>query len=134
MLIVGFFMGNITDTQLKATIKNLHKLTGLLVLTLVLLRMLWALYNVKPTLPDNMSMWGKKIERVAHILIYLLLLAMPLSGWIMSTAAGKPPVISNTLTLPLYGIPHDYPLAKFFANLHNILAWSVTSSRNYSKL
>ena len=125
MLAVGTIMGDLANKDLKGQIFFLHKSTGLVVLSLGILFIIWSLFNTKPGYPSNMSVLQRKIAKSVHGLLYLLLLAMPFSGWIMSTAAGKSPTFYGLFVVPLPGIPQSKPLASFFAELHEIFAWSL---------
>ena len=73
------------DEQVRPVI-NLHKSIGLTVLGLALLRVLWRLSHRPPALPRSYP----RIERVgahaAHIMLYVLILGLPLSGWIHDSA------------------------------------------------
>jgi cytochrome b561 len=63
-----------------------HKSFGMTVLMLVVLRLAWRLFNSPPPLPDGMSKIEKFLARATHIVFYVLLFAMPLTGWLMSSA------------------------------------------------
>ena len=63
-----------------------HKSIGITVLGLVLLRILWRLANPPPPLPDAYPPWEKKTSHIAHIVLYALILALPLSGWMHDSA------------------------------------------------
>ena len=63
-----------------------HKSIGITVLGLVLLRILWRLANPPPPLPDAYPQWEKKTSHIAHIALYALILALPLSGWLHDSA------------------------------------------------
>lgn len=64
----------------------LHKATGITILALTVVRLLWRLTHKAPPLPQRMAPWEKLVARTSHWLFYILLLAMPLSGWIYSSA------------------------------------------------
>jgi cytochrome b561 len=57
MLCFGPFMDDITSKAIRSPVITFHKLTGLAILLLVVLRLLWTLYNPKPQLPINASRW-----------------------------------------------------------------------------
>ena len=120
---IGFLMGD-APNAIKGFIYNTHKLTGLTVLVLMVLFVLWSLINPKPRYPAEMPGWEKRLARIVHMLIYLLVIAMPLSGLIMSNAAGKNPHLFG-IEFVLPGIPRSKPLAGFFADVHEIIAWSL---------
>lgn len=101
MLTGGFFLEDVPEAW-QRTAYNGHKLIGLTILTLMLLRALWALINTKPTLPRDTKPWEKVAEHVVHGLLYVLLIAMPLAGWIGATAGGRPPKLGDiALALPV---------------------------------
>ena len=63
-----------------------HKSFGMTVLMLALLRLGWRLLHSAPPLPTNMSPVERFLARFTHVAFYVLLFAMPLSGWTMSSA------------------------------------------------
>jgi cytochrome b561 len=63
-----------------------HKSFGMTVLMLAVLRLLWRLINRPPELPAGMSKVEAFLAKSTHILFYILLFAMPLTGWLMSSA------------------------------------------------
>jgi cytochrome b561 len=101
MIIYGYFLDDLPK-DFKSTGYNIHKLTGLTILTLMLLRLGWALLNPKPVLPFNTPSWQKQGERLVHFLLYITVIAMPVVGWIGSVASGHAPHIASIqLELPL---------------------------------
>ena len=63
-----------------------HKSFGMTVLMLAILRLLWRLFNRPPELPTGMAPWERMVARATHVAFYVLLFAMPLTGWMMSSA------------------------------------------------
>lgn len=124
LLIVGFIMNDIQDKALKMQVYNLHKLIGLTVLILMLIRLGWRLLNIQPGYPASIPNWEKKAARGIHDLLYLALIVMPLSGWIMSTAAGHPPHLGAWL-LNAPWVPASKEIAHFAATIHSIFAWVI---------
>lgn len=78
-------VGFLPDDTIRPVIDT-HKSTGITVLGLVLLRILWRFANPPPPLPDVYPQWEKKTSHVAHIALYALILALPLSGWLHDSA------------------------------------------------
>ena len=72
MLIAGYFMTGISDDALKATVINLHKLTGLTILALMVLRLGWTLVNPKPLPPQGTLGFMKLVEWGGHFFLMLL--------------------------------------------------------------
>jgi cytochrome b561 len=67
-----------------------HKAFGITILGLVVLRLLWRSVNTHPALPDDLKPYERRLARFSHAALYLLLFAIPLSGWMMSSARGFP--------------------------------------------
>jgi cytochrome b561 len=63
-----------------------HKSFGMTVLMLVIVRLLWRLWHAPPALPADMTPLERLLAKGTHILFYVLLFAMPLTGWLMSSA------------------------------------------------
>ncbi len=122
MLFLGFFMDDI-EKPLRGTVINIHKLIGITILCLMILRLLWALSNPKPVLPLGTPTWQHAAERITHFSLYAVLIAMPLSGWIGSVAAGYVPhFFSWSLTLP---ISQSKSLDEFSFTTHTVLAYTI---------
>ena len=66
---------------------DLHKSIGLSVLALAIARLLWRLFDRRPREPQ-MPRWQHWISRLVHGLLYLLIFALPLSGWLFDSASG----------------------------------------------
>lgn len=97
-----------------------HKLLGLVILFIIALRLAWALINPKPDL-SRLPAWERRIAYLTHGLLYLALIGMPLSGWLGSTAGGKPPVF-NGFAIPMPGIHANKSLAGLSFEIHEVLA------------
>jgi cytochrome b561 len=63
-----------------------HKSFGMTVLMLAILRLLWRLKNPPPALPPGMTPLERRLARASHAAFYFLLFAMPMTGWLMSSA------------------------------------------------
>ena len=63
-----------------------HKSIGVTVLGLALLRLLWRLGHRPPALPSTYARWERRLSTAVHVLLYLLMLALPLSGWLHDSA------------------------------------------------
>jgi cytochrome b561 len=78
----------------------LHKSTGMLVLGLVLIRLAWRAANIIPLAATGTSALEQFAAKLCHFLLYLVLLLMPVSGWIINSAAGIPFRIFWRIPLP----------------------------------
>jgi len=68
---------------------DLHKSTGLLILMLTLARLGWRLANPAIPLPSDQPGWQRLLARATHVLFYVALIALPLTGWAASSAAAR---------------------------------------------
>jgi len=68
---------------------NLHKSIGVTVLGLAVMRLLWRLTHTPPALPTGYAKWEVQLSHLTHILLYAIIFAMPLTGWIMDSAWDK---------------------------------------------
>ena len=67
-----------------------HKSFGLTILMLAVLRLLWRLMNPTPDLTTETHRWERMLAKISHVLLYALIFAMPLTGWMMSSAKNYP--------------------------------------------
>ena len=94
-----------------------HKSTGMLILALLALRLLWRLANPTPALPADMPAWERAGARLSHFLLYVLMIALPVTGWIVNSASNIPFRIFFLIPLPAIVAP-DKAAADFFALVH----------------
>ncbi len=62
---------------------QLHKSVGITILLLTLLRIFWRLGHRPPPLSDTLKSWERTLAHITHMALYFIMLAMPLSGWLM---------------------------------------------------
>src|SRR5579863_3078993 len=98
-----------------------HKSVGLTILGLAALRLIWRWLNPTPPLPGNLNPYERLLARFTHAALYVLLFAMPLTGWIMSSAHGFPVSWFNLYQLPDL-VPKSEPLFNAMVITHASLA------------
>ena len=101
-----------------------HKSVGITILALVILRLAWRSANVNPPLPDNLKPYERKAARFTHVALYVLLVALPLTGWTMSSARGFPVSWFGFFTLPDL-VPKNRALYDWLLVTHHTLAWTL---------
>jgi cytochrome b561 len=119
-LFMGWTMTSMEISPGKLKLVNYHKWTGVTVLALALLRIGWRLSHQPPPL-EVMPRWQQVAAHTGHGLLYLLMLAVPLSGWAYSNAAGYPIVYLGKLPLPDL-VDKDKVLAAQLVKVHAALA------------
>lgn len=103
---------------------NEHKSIGLTILALVLLRLVWRYISPPPPFPASMPLWERQAAAIIHGLLYALLLALPLVGWAMSSAAGYGASWFGLVHLPDL-VAQDQDLMDRLQWLHAVLAWTL---------
>lgn len=91
LAIVGLTMGELPKTPKYFWVYTAHKSVGLTVLALVVARLAWRLYAGAPEPVAGTPTWQARIASVTHWLLYGLILAMPISGWLYDSASGLRP-------------------------------------------
>src|SRR5437016_1975066 len=82
---------------------------------------LWRLANPPPELPSGIAAWERAAARLSHLLLYALMIALPVTGWIVNSASNVPFRIFWLVPLPAIVAP-DEPTADFVAEVHGGLA------------
>lgn len=125
LIIAGFTLGvTMTDipglTPTKLRYFSWHKWIGITVLGLACLRLLWRLGHPAPPYPESMRGWQLRLASIVHFLLYVLIFAVPLSGYFYSLAAGVPVVYFGILPLPVLIDPNP-DLKPVLKQLHYLL-------------
>lgn len=98
-----------------------HKSVGLLILVLTLARLAWRAFNPAIPLPADMPRWQKLLARATHVLFYVVLLVMPLTGWLASSAAGREIAWFGLFNWPLLPIGGGREAAGGFMDVHELV-------------
>jgi cytochrome b561 len=117
----GWIMTDMDISPLKLKMFSWHKWVGITVLGLAIVRIVWRLgHQAPPMVP--MPRWQHAAAHALHGVLYLLLLAQPLSGWIYSNAAGYPIVYLSLWRLPDLAAKNP-ALAMRWEEIHSLLGW-----------
>ncbi len=123
---LGLYMVELTyyDAWYKGSL-DLHKSIGLVLATLLLFRIFWRLTNVSPKSADmNASQLEIKAAHFVHIALYLLMVLLMFSGYLISTADGRPISVFGVVSVPAlpFAIENQEDIA---GSIHYYLAWSL---------
>ncbi|HVN43066.1 MAG TPA: cytochrome b/b6 domain-containing protein [Steroidobacteraceae bacterium] len=129
LVIVQFYLAesadDLPDGAEKFQIIARHKTLGVLLLVLAIARILWKLAMRGRPQPVGAGAL-KKAAAAGHGLLYLLLLAQPISGWAMASAAGAKVTFFGWFTLP--PLAHaDHALHERLEDLHGALFWVLVA-------
>ncbi|TLX23196.1 cytochrome b [Thermomonas fusca] len=121
---LGLTMGEMPNGPDKIATYALHKSIGLSILALVALRLLWRLYAGAPATLAGTPRWQERIAALTHLALYALLLALPLSGWLLNSAAGFPLQWFGVFNLPALA-GRDEALHELAEQTHELLFWAL---------
>ncbi|MBU6502019.1 MAG: cytochrome b [Burkholderiaceae bacterium] len=116
---VGLYMVELRLSPLQLRLYSYHKWIGVTVFALLVPRIAWRVRH-GPSLPVAMPAWERAAASAVHLLLYLLMAAIPVSGWLMSSALGVSTVYLGVWPLPdLLG--RNEALGLVLQALHHIL-------------
>lgn len=126
LLGVGLYMSDLKPGPDMFKIYALHKSVGIVVLGLAVLRLIWMLSNPHPHALPTHKQWERFLAKLVHLFLYFAIIAMPLSGWIMSSAKGFPVNLFGIegLTLPNL-VSTNKDVAEAAEEFHEIIAYSL---------
>ncbi len=87
--LLGVYMHELPLSPFKLKLYSYHKWIGVTIFLLVLIRLAWRLAHRPPPPPPSMPAWQHRAAQAAHVLLYVLTLIIPISGWLMSSASGS---------------------------------------------
>jgi cytochrome b561 len=102
----------------KGAIFNNHKALGITILLLTLGRIAWRLSHPMPALPANYARWETVLARGTHMLFYILLIGLPLGGWIANSMAGRDIDFFSLFTIPPLPIGENKALGGAIFDAH----------------
>lgn len=120
---VGLYMVELKLSPWKLKLYSWHKWIGVTIWLLVVARTLWRLTH-RPPQPPPMPAWQKAASTVTHILLYVLMLIIPITGWLFSSASGFPVVYFGVLQLPDL-VSKNKALAELFQTCHAVLNYTM---------
>ena len=125
LIISNFVLASMAEDvarEVRGAYMNPHKAIGISILLFSVFRLYWRIGHKPPPLPDAISGWQAVLGKFVHALFYFLIIAVPLSGWIMASAHPQAPPINFfglfDLALP---IGKNAGLAGFAYKTHEIL-------------
>ena len=120
LLALGLYMHELPLSPQKLTLYSWHKWAGVTVFLLVWVRLLWRVMHRPPALPASMAPLMRLAAHAGHGVLYLLMVAIPLSGWLMSSAKGFQTVWFGVLPIPDL-VRRDKVLGDLLQEVHEAL-------------
>ena len=128
ILIIGLLALGLYMTRMPISLEKLkyfgwHKEWGMLALILVVVRLTWRLNNINPSL--KALPWIERIAaRSVHIAFYIFMFSIPVSGWLITSAAGLPVSFFDWFLFPNLISPSEENLI-FFEKVHEWLSYAL---------
>jgi cytochrome b561 len=123
---LGLYMHELPLSPQKLKLYSWHKWAGVTIFMCVVLRLGWRLLHRPPELPAAMPAWQRQAAAATHVLLYLLMFAVPLSGWLMSSAKGFQTVWFGVLPLPDL-LDKNKELGDLLKEVHEFLNFSMAT-------
>ena len=126
MLALGLLIDELPG-EWKRDAVGLHKSVGIILLVLAVIRLGWRFANIQPAMPQTVKKIQGQAAKIAHWALYALMFAMPVSGWLMSSAFGKPVSVFGLVTLPDM-LAKDRELGGLLKDAHEVIANGLVST------
>jgi cytochrome b561 len=107
------------------TIMSLHKATGILILGLSVGRLAWRLTHRPPPLAASVRAWEKGLAHAVHAIFYVMMIALPLTGWLMVSAGSRkfPIDFFGLFTVPWLPVAQDKATSGVYNERHELLGY-----------
>ena len=122
---MGWYMLSIEDQPGSGWYFALHISLGLTVTLLIALRILWRLYQPPPEMPRELPGWQRKAAGTSHALLYVLMLLMPLTGYLGASFSGEAMSYFG-IPLPAWVAANDGLKEQLFT-AHSVIAWALVA-------
>lgn len=107
-----------TDPEKLAIMAN-HKALGIIILALSVLRLGWRFTHKAPPLSESLAGWEKLLARVTHVVFYVLLIGLPIGGWLGVSYFAAPVDIFGLFTVPALPVGENHDAGKAVLELHH---------------
>lgn len=120
----GIAMVYLPDGDLKNALYNLHRSFGALILALMLIRLAYRLVNGAPATEPTLTSMQRIVSHAVHLILYALLIAQPIIGWVATSAYGAAISVFGLFTLPAL-VGKDEALAKPLFAVHDLIGFAI---------
>ncbi|TAH47667.1 MAG: cytochrome b [Betaproteobacteria bacterium] len=121
---LGIYMQDLPLSPTKLQLYSWHKWAGVTLFMLLILRLAWRIAHPAPPLPATMPAALRLAAHAAHWVLYALMIMIPLSGWLMSSAKGFQTVWFGVLPLPDL-VAKDKALGDLLQEVHEALNFTL---------
>lgn len=125
LMALGFYMVSLEFSPFKLDLYWWHKSFGTLIFFLVLLRLIWRFVSSPPAHVETHQPWERSLARIVHVLLYVGMIGMPVSGILMSAAADFPRPFFGLFEIPDMVEGKNDPLFNRMKLLHEVFAYCL---------
>jgi cytochrome b561 len=122
---MGWYMLSIEDQPGSGWYFALHISLGLTATLLIALRVIWRLHQAPPEVPRGLPGWQRSAARTTHVLLYVLMLLMPLTGYLGTAFSGEAMSYFG-IPLPAWAARYDGLKEQLFT-AHSVVAWILVA-------
>ena len=123
-LLLGFFHEDF-ERPVRASMMAFHKATGLAILALSLGRLAWRLGHRPPAFDPVLARWEVLMARAAHALFYVMMIVIPVTGWLTVSRSGKPTSFFGLFDVPALPFARSEDAHEFWEETHGILGYVI---------
>jgi cytochrome b561 len=121
---LAWVMTNADDSPFNESLYNWHKTLGMIVFLITAFRIVWRFIDPPPPYPPAVAAWDKRLAHIVHGLFFLLLLWMPITGYMTNAYDGYPTALFNLIPTPRFFAKNEHD-ADFFGLLHGLGQWPL---------
>jgi cytochrome b561 len=119
---LGWVADELERSPVRADLMTAHKSLGITLLAMLLFRLGWRLFDVRPAPPPNTPLWSDRLARGVHALVYVALFGLAFSGWLAASTTILPWKLWWLMPWPSIAAP-DPDLHRLAENLHALSLW-----------
>lgn len=124
--VIGLVMVELPKRPSSIPVYSFHKSLGLTILALAVLRLAWRLFDTRPRDVPGMPRWQAVGARLGHALLYVLIFAVPLSGWLFDSASTLRPLYwFDLIQIPNLTGGKNEAIEEFAEGAHELLFWAL---------
>ncbi len=125
-LAIGLFHDDFPDA-LRGSSMGFHKTAGIIVLLLSIARLGWRIAHPPPPQDREHKAWERLLAKTTHRAFYVLMIAVPLAGWIFVSAAATPRPLEffGLFPIPFLPVPRTEGVNAFWHEAHEIMAFGI---------
>lgn len=123
--LAGGLLHESAPKAMQAAIMDVHKATGITILVLSVLRLGWRLMHKPPPYESSLKAWEVVTAKVTHWAFYVLMIAIPFSGWLMTSAGARKYALNwyGLFDIPFLPVAQGKMLADAAGGAHENLSY-----------